>query len=92
MEKLPAHQQFAMDETGVLLGSPLWKQYVVDKKQSHALQNSSGHHDLITYVPIISGAGKLVENLIIFPGNKMMKNWVNKILRILCQYSYCNST
>ena len=75
-EKLPAHRQFAMDETGVILGSPLWKRCVVDWKQSQALQNSSGHRDLITYVLIISGAGKLVENLVIFPGKKMMKSWV----------------
>ena len=77
-EKLPAHRQFAMDETGVLLGSPSRKRCVVDQKQSQALRNSSGHRDLITYVPIISGAGKLVENLVIFPGRKMMKSWVDQ--------------
>ena len=65
-----------MDETGLMLGSPLWKQCVVDQKQSQALWNSSGCCDLITYVLIISGAGKLVKNLVIFPGKKMMKSWV----------------
>ena len=65
-----------MDETGILLGSPHQKQCVVDQKQLQALWNSRGCCDLIRYVPIISGAGKLVENLVIFPGKKMMKNWV----------------
>ena len=77
-EKLPAHRQSAMDETGVLLGSDQRKQCIVGQKQLQAAWNSSGHHDLITYVPIISGAGRLVENLVIFPGKKMMKNWVAK--------------
>ena len=77
-EKLPAHWQFAMDETGVLLGSDQRKRCIVGQKQVQAARNSSGHRDLITYVPIISGAGKLVENLVIFPGKKMMKNWVAK--------------
>ena len=75
-EKLPAHQQFAMDETWVLLGSPHQKRCVVDWEQSQALQNSSGNCELITYIPMISEAGKLVENLVIFPGKKMMKTWV----------------
>ncbi len=67
-----------MDETGVLLGSDQQKRCIVGWQQLQAACNSSGHHDLITYVPIISGAGKLVENLVIFPGKKMMKNWVAK--------------
>ena len=77
-EKLPAHWQFAMDETGVLLGSDWQKRCIVNWQQLQAAQNSSGSRDLITYVPIISGAGKLVENLVIFPGKKLMKNWVAK--------------
>ena len=89
-KKLPAHQQFAMDETGVLLGSPLQKQCIVDWKQLQAVCNSSGHHDSITYVPIISGAGKLVENLVIFPGKKMMKNWVAKNPNKFASVLYCN--
>ena len=75
-EKLPAHRQFAMDETGVLLGSDWQKRCIVNRQQLQAARNSSGSRDLITYVPIISGAGKLVENLVIFPGKKLMKNWV----------------
>ena len=67
-----------MDETRVLVGSHQRKQCIVGQKQLQAAQNSRGHHDLITYVPIISGARKLVENLVIFPGKKMMKNWVAK--------------
>ena len=90
-EKLPAHRQFAMDETGVLLGSDHRKRCIVDRKQLQAAWNSSGSCDLITYVPIISGAGKLVENLVIFPGKKMMKNWVAKnpknFVSVLCLQS-----
>ena len=77
-EKLPADQQFAMDETGVLLGSDWQKQCIVNQQQLQAAWNSSGNHDLITYAPIISGAGKLVESLVISPGKKLMKNWVAK--------------
>jgi len=77
-EKIPAHRQFAMDETGVLLGSNQRKRCIIDRKQLCATRNASSRRDLITYVPIISAAGKLVENLVIFPGKKMMKNWVAK--------------
>jgi hypothetical protein len=76
-ERIPAHQQFAMDETGVLLGSDEQKWCIINQKQLHAARNTSSRCDLITYVPIISGAGELVENLVIFPGKKMMKNWVS---------------
>jgi len=67
-----------MDETVVLLGSNQRKHCIIDWKQLCAARSASGCWDLITYVPIISAAGKLVENLVIFPGKKMMKNWVAK--------------
>jgi hypothetical protein len=61
-----------------LLGSDQRRRCIIGRDQVRAARNTSGRRDLITYIPIISGAGKLVENLVIFPGKRMLKNWVLK--------------
>lgn len=77
-EKIPPHCQFAYDESGILCGlnQPSW---VVSSRNGVSPKvNVSGNRELITFIPIISGEGKLINSLIIFPGKTLMPAWVKE--------------
>ncbi|KAG8868573.1 hypothetical protein FRC20_003127 [Serendipita sp. 405] len=75
-EKIPPHQQFAFDETGTMRGYNQPRRCIVGREVVRAVRNSGGSRELITYVPVISASGELVENLVIFPGKSLRKDWI----------------
>lgn len=77
-EKIPPHRQFAYDETGVLRGYNQPQRSIVAHNAVQANRNSSGSRELITFVPLISAAGKFIDGLAIFPGKLLRKEWVRK--------------
>ena len=75
-EKIPPNHQFAFDECGVQCG---YNQPVcVVGACSHPAPkaNTSGKRELITFVPVISGAGSLVTSLVVFPATRIHPAWV----------------
>jgi Tc5 transposase-like DNA-binding protein len=77
-EKIPAHRQFAFDETGQMRGSNQPRRCIVGRDVARQARNKGDSRELITYVPLISGDGKLVESLVIFPAKGWKKDWFRK--------------
>jgi len=75
-KKIPPNHQFAFDECGVLRG---YNQPIcVVAAHSHSIPkaNTSGEHELMTFVPVISGAGLLVTSLVVFLAAHIHPAWV----------------
>lgn len=75
-EKIPPHRQFAYDESGVLRGMGYRSRVVSSRNNKAAKVNRGGSRELITFVPIISGTGQLIDSLVVFPGKLLRRNWV----------------
>jgi hypothetical protein len=75
-EKIPPHRQFAFDETGQLRGyNQPWRCFV-GHTVVRQVRNKGSSRELITFVPLISGDGKLLDSLVIFPGANVQHRWV----------------
>jgi hypothetical protein len=75
-EKIPPNRQFAFDECGVLRGYNQPIRVVGARSHTAPKANTSGERELITFVPVISGAGSLVTSLVIFPAARVHPAWV----------------
>jgi hypothetical protein len=75
-KKIPPHRQFAYDESGVLRGHSQPTRVVSGHGNQAPKVNKGGSRELITFVPIISGAGKLINSLVVFPGKLLRRDWI----------------
>lgn len=75
-EKIPPHRQFAYDESGVQRGKGQKSRVVSSRNNKAAKVNCGGNRELITFVPIISGAGELINGLVVFPGKVLRRPWI----------------
>ena len=75
-EKIPPNCQFAFDECGVLRGYNQPVRVVGARSHTAPKANISGERELITFVPVISGAGSLVTSLVVFPATRIHPAWV----------------
>lgn len=75
-EKIPPHRQFAYDESGVLRGHGQRTRVIAGYKNKAAKVNKGGSRELITFVPVISANGTLVDSLVVFPGKLLRRDWI----------------
>lgn len=77
-EKIPPHRQFAYDECGVQRGYGQRSRVIAGRGNAAAKVNKGGSRELITFIPIISGSGQLLQSVIVFPGKLLRENWVKQ--------------
>jgi Tc5 transposase DNA-binding domain len=75
-EKIPPHRQFAYDESGVLRGHSQPTRVISSHANKVAKVNKGGSRELTTFLPIISGDGKLVNSLVVFQGKLLRREWI----------------
>lgn len=75
-EKIPPDRQFAYDESGVLRGYSQPTRVISSHKNKAAKVNKGGSRELTTFVPIISGDGKLLNSLVVFQGKLLRRDWI----------------
>ncbi|KIM21674.1 hypothetical protein M408DRAFT_80208 [Serendipita vermifera MAFF 305830] len=75
-EKIPPHRQFAYDESGVLRGHSQRACVIAGRKNKAAKVNKGGSRELITFIPVISATGHLLDSLVIFPGKLLRRDWI----------------
>lgn len=75
-DKIPPHRQFAYDECGVQRGHSQPTRVISGHRNKAAKVNKGGSRELITFIPLISGAGQLVSGTVVFPGKSLRQGWV----------------
>jgi hypothetical protein len=77
-EEIPPHRQFAFDETGIQRGHSERVRVVTGRGTKKAKTSRGGSRETITYIPIISAAGELVNGIVVFPGKIFRKDWARE--------------
>lgn len=84
----PPHQQFAYNECGVQLGHSQLTLVVSGQGNKAAKVNKGTSHELVTFIPIISGDGHLISGTVVFPGKSLRQGWVKTTLGDICELFY----